>query len=120
MTRPSVLIVEDEPHIAEALLFLCEREGLKADVCTDGSEAIDRIGDYRLVILDIMLPGVSGFEIAQAARRLASPPKVCVLTAKGQPSDRERMRQIGVSAFVTKPFSNKELMETVRTLMATP
>ena len=120
MRAGRVLIVEDEPHIAEAILFLCEREGLKADVCPDGSDALARLTDYQLVILDIMLPGASGFEVAEAVRRLTAPPKVCVLTAKGQPNDRARMSRIGVNAFVTKPFSNKALMETVRALMATP
>ncbi len=120
MRTGRVLIVEDEPHIAEALLFLCEREGLKADVCADGKDALGRLTDYQLVILDIMLPGASGFDIAEAVRRLSAPPKVCVLTAKGQPGDRARMSQIGVNAFVTKPFSNKDLMQTVRSLMAAP
>lgn len=120
MRRGKVLIVEDEPHIAEALVFLCEREGLQADVVTDGAAALGRLADCQLVILDIMLPGASGFDIAAAVRRLPAPPKVCVLTAKGQPGDRARMNEIGVNAFVTKPFSNKELMDTVRSLMAAP
>lgn len=114
-----VLIVEDEPHIAEALVFLLEREGFHPTVVADGEAAASRLGECELVVLDIMLPGRSGFELAAAARALSPPPKVCVLTAKGQAADRERMAALGVSAFVTKPFSNRALMETVRALLAT-
>lgn len=112
-----VLIVEDEPHIAEALVFLFEREGIGATVVSDGEAAIAALDDCDLVILDIMLPGRSGFDVAAAVRALASPPRICVLTAKGQAVDRERMKALGVDAFVTKPFSNKALMETVRALL---
>jgi len=117
---PRVLIVEDEQHIAEALLFLCEREGIDARVAADGAAALEQVGECDLVVLDIMLPGVSGFEVAKAARAAPRPPKICVLTAKGQASDRARMAQLGVSAFVTKPFSNRELMDIIRTLVAAP
>jgi DNA-binding response OmpR family regulator len=115
-----VLIVEDEPHIAEALVFLFEREGFEARVIGDGEVAITALEDCDLVVLDVMLPGRSGFDVAAAARALPQPPKTCVLTAKGQAEDRERMKALGVDAFVTKPFSNKALMETVRALLASP
>ncbi|WP_108663258.1 response regulator transcription factor [Acuticoccus kandeliae] len=118
MTR--VLVVEDEPHIAEALVFLLEREGFAAKVIPDGGEAIGALGDYDLIVLDIMLPGRSGFEVAEALQGMAVRPKTCVLTAKGQTADRERMEALGVDAFVTKPFSNRALMETVRALIAAP
>ncbi|MCF3932838.1 response regulator [Acuticoccus sp. M5D2P5] len=116
MTR--VLIVEDEPHIAEALVYLLEREGITAKVIANGEEAMTAVGDYDLIVLDIMLPGRSGFDVAEAVRGLAVRPKTCVLTAKGQAADRARMEALGVDAFVTKPFSNRALMETVRTLLA--
>lgn len=111
------LIVEDEPHIAEALMFLCEREGIDATVLSDGKDAMDVLRDYDIVVLDIMLPGASGFEVAEAALAMPDPPKVCVLSAKGQTADRERMTAIGVNAFVTKPFSNRELMATIKMLI---
>lgn len=116
MTR--VLIVEDEPHIAEALVFLFEREGFEPRVISDGEAAIAALGECDLLVLDVMLPGRSGFDVAAAVRALPKPPKTCVLTAKGQAADRERMKALGVDAFVTKPFSNKALMETVRALLA--
>lgn len=115
-----ILVVEDEPHIAEALTFLLEREGHFVRVVDDGAEALPALAEADLVILDIMLPGLSGFEVAAAAATRAPKPKVCVLTAKGQAADRARMEALGVSAFVTKPFSNKDLMETVNTLVDGP
>jgi DNA-binding response OmpR family regulator len=115
-----VLIVEDEPHIAEALVFLLEREGFSPSVVTDGEAAIGALGACDLVILDVMLPGRSGFDVAAAIREMEEPPRTCVLTAKGQAADRERMMALGVNAFVTKPFSNKALMETIRALLAPP
>lgn len=118
MTR--VLIVEDEPHIAEALTFLIEREGHSATVVGDGNAALAALGDCDLVVLDVMLPGCSGFDVAAAVRAMERPPKTCVLTAKGQAADRDRMAAIGVDAFVTKPFSNRALMDTVRALLDRP
>ncbi|MEM7694302.1 MAG: response regulator transcription factor [Pseudomonadota bacterium] len=115
-----VLIVEDEPFIAEALEFILSREGITVTVARDGGAALTMVGGYDLIVLDIMLPGASGFEIAEAAAALSPRPKVCVLSAKGQPADQETMRTIGVDAFVTKPFSNKALMETIKTLLAAP
>lgn len=113
-----ILVVEDEPHIAEALTFLLEREGHFVDVIDDGQLALGALDSAELVILDIMLPGLSGFEVAAAAALRDPKPKVCVLTAKGQSADRARMEAMGVNAFVTKPFSNRELMDTVNALVA--
>ncbi|WMS41216.1 response regulator transcription factor [Acuticoccus sp. MNP-M23] len=111
------LIVEDEPAIAEALAFLCEREGIETKVISNGAAAMPLLAQYDILILDIMLPGASGFEVAQAARAVDPVPKICVLTAKGQPADKARMTAIGVDAFVTKPFSNRALMDTIRALI---
>ncbi|MEM0906541.1 MAG: response regulator transcription factor [Pseudomonadota bacterium] len=112
-----ILIVEDEPHIAEAISFLCERDGIDADVVDNGAAALECVGRYDLVVLDIMLPGATGFAVAEAALAAPQPPKVCVLTAKGQPGDRARMSRIGVNAFITKPFSNRDLMATIHQLL---
>ncbi|ORE91210.1 response regulator transcription factor [Acuticoccus yangtzensis] len=113
-----VLVVEDEPHIAEAVTFLLEREGHEVTVSATAPEPGDAMRGYDLLVLDIMLPGRSGFDIARDAMALAERPKICVLTAKGQKGDRDRMMSMGVDAFVSKPFSNSELMETVRGLAA--
>ncbi|MEM8662579.1 MAG: response regulator transcription factor [Pseudomonadota bacterium] len=118
LMRPKALIVEDEPHIAEALEFLFQREGIETTILADGGAALSQLDGYDVVVLDIMLPGASGFDIAAEALKRPAPPKVCVLTAKGQAADQERMKAIGVDAFVTKPFSNKALMDVVRHLLA--
>ena len=114
-----VLIVEDEPNIVESLRFLLEREGLSVAVQSDGARALDSVTATRpdLVILDVMLPNRSGFDILRDLRRSAGP-KVMVLTAKGQARDRDTAEEIGVDSFMTKPFSNKEIVATVLRLLA--
>lgn len=116
-----VLIVEDEPNIVESLRFLLEREGLEVAVQSDGGMAIDSVQAVRpdLVILDVMLPNRSGFDILRDLRGMPdSAPKVMILTAKGQARDRDTAEEIGVDYFMTKPFSNKEIVANVLGLLA--
>ena len=116
-----VLLVEDEPNIAEAIRFILTREGWDVAVESDGAAALGRLQQLRpdLVILDLMLPGMSGLEILTALR--ASPDisatKVMMLTAKGMGPEREAAQRAGVSAFMAKPFSNAEMRQQVRILM---
>lgn len=116
-----VLIVEDEPNIVESLRFLLEREGLDVAVQSDGAFAIDSVVATQpdLMILDVMLPNRSGFDILREMHQIPGiRPKVMVLTAKGQARDRDTAEDIGVDSFMTKPFSNKEIMATVLRLLA--
>ena len=116
-----VLIVEDEPNIVESLRFLLEREGLNVAVQSDGALAIDSVIATRpnLVILDVMLPNRSGFDILRELHQMpGTRPKVMVLTAKGQARDRETAEDIGVDSFMTKPFSNKEIVANVLRMLA--
>jgi two-component system OmpR family response regulator len=118
----SVLLVEDEPHILEALRFLLERDGFTVSSCSDGDQAISkaRLDTPDLVVLDVMLPGRNGFEILREMRAspdLADIP-VLMLTAKGQSRDRETALEAGANRFVTKPFSNEEIVAAVRELVA--
>lgn len=116
-----VLIVEDEPNIVESLRFLLEREGLEVTVQSDGALAVENVQSGRpdLVILDVMLPNRSGFDILRDLRALQSPtPKVMILTAKGQTKDRDTAEEIGVDHFMTKPFSNTEIIANVLGLLA--
>lgn len=118
----TVLVVEDEPAIAEALRYLLEREGLAVEVLGDGKQALARIAGEppALVILDIMLPGLSGMEVLETLR--ADPATravpVLMLTAKGQRRDRAAAEEAGASLFMTKPFANAELVANVRKLLA--
>lgn len=116
-----VLLIEDEPNIAEAIRFILSRDGWEVMVEDNGAQALPRVADVKpdLVILDLMLPGMSGLEILSSLR--ANPAtealRVLMLTAKGQGRDREAAERAGVSAFMSKPFSNAEMRAQVRALM---
>ncbi len=116
-----VLLIEDEPNIAEAIRFILTREGWEVAVEADGAAALGRVRDLApdLLILDLMLPGMSGLEILTSLRGdpAYSALKVMMLTAKGQPRDREAAERVGVQAFMSKPFSNDDMRATVRQLM---
>lgn len=112
-----VLIAEDEPHIVESLRFLLRREGYAVDEAVDGESAVERLSaaPADLMILDVMLPRLNGFEVLRRLRAdpiLAATP-VVMLTAKGQAQDRRTAQDLGVDAFITKPFSNRDVVEHV-------
>lgn len=116
-----VLLIEDEPHIAEAIRFILTRDGWEVTTHADGVSALDRLRETRpdLLILDVMLPGRSGYEILADLR--ADPAmadlRVLMLSAKGQTRDREAAARAGADLYMTKPFSNAEMLERVRALM---
>jgi len=115
-----VLIAEDDPNIVESLSFVLSREGFEVSSALDGDEALRRLHDDPpdVVVLDLMLPKRNGFEVLKAVKSnptLRDVP-VMVLTAKGQPQDRHLVEQIGVEGFMTKPFSNTDVVEAVRRL----
>lgn len=117
-----VLLIEDEPNIIEAIRFLLTRDGWEVATHSDGTDAVDVIqaASPDLVILDLMLPGRSGMDILRDLREipeLASLP-VLMLTARGQSRDRDMAEKAGVSRFMTKPFSNAEVLTAVRDLLA--
>ena len=117
-----VLIVEDEQYIVSSLSFLLKRAGHEIHAVDDGRMAVGTVRqwDPDLVILDIMLPGMTGFDVLQALRRdeEKSETKVMVLTAKGQEQDRKRMRDLRADEFCTKPFSNQDLVDRVSRLVS--
>lgn len=115
-----VLLIEDEPHIVEAIRFILTRDGWQVDTHADGSDALDMIRRVTpdVLILDVMLPGRSGYEILQELRAdpaLVDLP-VLMLTARGQDRDRDLAQRYGVSRFMTKPFSNTDILASVREL----
>ena len=116
-----VLLIEDEANIAEAIRFLLSRDGYEVWVEPDGARALAKVSEIApgLVILDLMLPGVSGLEILTTLRGdpVTRALPVMMLTAKGQGRDRDAAEQAGVSAFMSKPFSNAEMRAQVRALM---
>ena len=117
-----VMLIEDEPNIIEAISFILSREGLSVETHSDGTTANDKLraSTPDLLILDVMLPGKSGYDILRELREEAGTADlpVLMLTARGQTRDREMAERAGVSAFMTKPFSNAEMLEQVRSLMA--
>ncbi len=117
-----VVLIEDEANIAEAIRFLLSREGWSVDVHGDGATALAVIEAAQpdLVILDLMLPGKSGMEIIREIREVEafSQLPVLMLTARGQLRDREMAEKAGVTRFMTKPFSNAEVLTAVRDLNA--
>ena len=116
-----VLLVEDEPNIIEAIRFILSRDGWAVETHSDGATAVDAIlaAPPDVLVLDVMLPGKSGFDILRdlrAAPSTAALP-VLMLTAKGQGRDRELAERYGVNRFMTKPFANAEVLETVNALL---
>lgn len=117
-----VMIVEDEPNIVESLSFVFRREGWQVASALDGDTAIERLLSEPpdVLVLDVMLPPHSGFEVLKRVRR--EPPlrhlPVIVLTAKGQEKDRHTALRLGADLFVTKPFSNRDIVQRVRDLAA--
>ncbi len=116
-----VLLIEDEPNIIEAIRFILSRDGWNVDVHSDGKTALEAIEKRSpdLVILDVMLPNLSGYDILTDVR--ANPATrslpVLMLTARGQKQDRELAERLGASRFMTKPFSNAEVLSSVRELV---
>lgn len=115
-----VLLAEDEANIAESITFLLERAGFEISVEKDGRRALEAVmaDPPDVLVLDVMLPGLDGYEILRklrADRRGESLP-VLMLTAKGQREDREMALKCGADLFITKPFSNAEIVSAVRKL----
>ncbi|MBS0126743.1 response regulator transcription factor [Thetidibacter halocola] len=118
-----VLVIEDEPNIIEAISFILSRDGWRVDTHSNGVDAVDvvRAKAPDVVILDVMLPGRSGYDILRDLRDdpATSAVPVLMLTARGQSRDRELAERAGVSRFMTKPFSNSEVLDAVRALIPT-
>jgi len=116
----TILLAEDEPHIVESLTFLLTREGFSVTAEPDGAAVLARIiaAPPDLLILDIMLPGMSGLEILRRARQTPGGARlpVLMLSAKGQRQDRETAEALGADAFISKPFSNAEVIAEARRL----
>ncbi|SFE90647.1 response regulator transcription factor [Roseivivax sediminis] len=123
MTR-EILLIEDERNIIEAISFILSRDGWTVRTHSNGTDAAEKVRSLRpdVVILDVMLPGRSGYDILRELRgepAFADLP-ILMLTARGQARDREMAESAGVSAYMTKPFSNSEMLDAVRALAPVP
>ena len=117
-----VLIADDEPNILISLEFLMKREGHHVVLARDGDEALALIRSERpaLVLLDVMMPKKSGFEVCQAVRadETLAGIKILMLTAKGRDTDVAQGLGVGADGYMTKPFSTKDLAARVREMLA--
>jgi DNA-binding response OmpR family regulator len=122
MAKKRILIVDDEPNIVTSLEFLMRREGFEVDIAADGEQALRAVGRIvpDLVLLDIMLPRLNGFEVCEKLRNdpRSSGVKIVMLTAKGRDTDVQKGMALGADLYVTKPFSTKELVEQIRQMLA--
>ena len=116
-----VLIVDDEPSILISVEFLMKREGYEVSVARDGDLALERIREERpdLVVLDVMMPKLNGFEVCEAVR--ADPGlsgvRILMLTAKGREAEMTKGLSVGADAYIAKPFSTRDLVDRVNTLI---
>lgn len=116
-----VLVVEDEPNISEAIRFILRRDGWAVAIHGQGAGAVQAVADHApdLVILDVMLPGTSGYDILRAIRAqpATSALPVIVLTARGNGAARDLAAEAGASLFMAKPFANADLLAAARQLV---
>lgn len=117
-----ILIVDDEPNIVISLEFLMKKEGFEVAVANDGEEALAKVSSFNpdLMLLDVMMPKKSGFEVCEALR--ADPQRsglqIVMLTAKGRDTEVAKGLALGADAYVTKPFSTKDLVAKVKEMLA--
>jgi DNA-binding response OmpR family regulator len=106
-----VLVVEDEPALAETIQYSLEREGLRVKVAADGLSALERFRTEQpsLVLLDLMLPELSGLDVLRSIREESTVP-IVILTAKDSEADKVAGLELGADDYVTKPFSMRELV----------
>ncbi|WIM06033.1 MAG: response regulator [Candidatus Nitricoxidivorans perseverans] len=116
-----ILIVDDEPNIVVSLEYLMKKEGFEVAVAADGEAALAQVAAFApdLVLLDVMMPKKSGFEVCQQLR--ADPARaglrIVMLTAKGRDAEVAKGVALGADAYVTKPFSTRELVAKVKSLL---
>ena len=121
MAVPKILAVDDEPAVGEMLRFILEQDGFQADFVEDASQAIRSINKSRpdLILLDWMLPGMSGVELAERLKEKSETRSIPIimLTAKGEENDKVRGLNVGADDYVTKPFSARELLARIRSIL---
>lgn len=120
MTK-KVLIVDDEPNIVLPLQFLMEQNGYAVDVASSGEEAIEKLMQFgpNLILLDIMLPGIDGYEVCEIIRLNPDWKKIKIifLTARGRDVDIAKGLVLGADAYITKPFANADVVQKVSQLL---
>ena len=120
MTR--VLVIEDSSDLAQGLRFNLEFEGYSVKVAEDGNTGLAAAREWEpdLVILDLMLPGIDGYQVLRSMRADGRQTPVLILSARGEESDKVRGFQLDADQYVTKPFGLIELLERVKSLLRRP
>lgn len=117
MKKGKVLLVDDEPPILTALEFLVEQAGYEVQTATHGEEAIRKAAPFRpdIVVLDVMMPGMDGFEVARTIRKMPEMEntRIIFLTARGTTRDRSQGYASGGEIYLTKPFDNHQLLTVI-------
>jgi CheY-like chemotaxis protein len=123
-TQPRILVVDDEPQVVWVLEFSLQALGYTTYAAHDGAEALDQIERHHpeLMVLDVMMPRVDGWSVLErlADRPVADRPRVVMVTALASAADRARAEELGVEAFVTKPFDMDHLVSVLQGLSAEP
>jgi len=121
MSTPAILLVDDEPNIVMSLEFLMRKNGYQVGIARNGTEALAAIAatPYDLVLLDVMMPDVDGYQVCRQLRQRPdrAATKVIFLSAKSQPTDIQKGYEAGADLYVPKPFSTRQLMQQVRALL---
>jgi CheY-like chemotaxis protein len=121
MSNASILIVDDEPYLSEALTFILEKEGYEVETACDGAAALQKIAEKKpqIMFLDIMMPKKNGYEVLEIIRNTPETKDiyVIVLSAKGWESERAKGISLGANGFISKPYSPRDaLNETKKAL----
>jgi len=119
--REHILVVEDEEHLAAGIRYNLDAEGFRVTTVGDGAAALrllrENRGEYQLVVLDLMLPGMSGYEVCESLRRVNDDVPVLILSARTLAEDRTRGFDVGADQYLTKPFDLEEFLSRVRGLL---
>lgn len=119
--QPIILLVDDEPNILLALEFLLQREGYQVEKAFNGIEAVDKAVALKpdIIVLDVMMPGMDGYEAAKKIRQSAALENTCIvfLTAKGTGEDKRRGYNTGGEYYLVKPFDNDTFVYTIREIL---
>ncbi len=117
LTRRRILVVDDEERMVRFIRMNLEQDGYQVVEAHNGKEAIDKLRDTPdLVLLDVMMPDIDGFEVLEMIRQVSSVP-VIMLTAKGEEDDRVRGLELGADDYITKPFSPRELVSRAKAVL---
>jgi two-component system alkaline phosphatase synthesis response regulator PhoP len=120
----SVLIVDDETYIVTSLSFIMKSAGFDVRAANDGEQALEMVRDAApdLIILDVMMPKLDGFEVCKAIRENPAwnGVRIMMLTAKGRDSEREKGLALGADAYLTKPFSTRDILRQAKEMLSGP